>query len=80
LAEVGADYDVPVLLRCKDEEALARALFVEADSWIGLEGAVAVAELLDLPIFKGRKVLLPYGDAEENTNHQLKQLILHFEL
>jgi hypothetical protein len=79
LAEVGADYGVPVLLRCRAEEELARALFVEADSWIGLEGEVAAPELFELPIFKDRKVLLPYGNAEEMT-HQLKQLILHFEI
>jgi hypothetical protein len=52
---------------------------VEADGWIGLEDEVAVPELLELPIFKDRKVLLPYGNAEEMT-HQLKQLILHFEI
>lgn len=80
LAEVGADYNVPVLLRCSAEEELARALFVEADTWISLEGAVAVAELLELPIFKGRRVLLPYGNSEEMTHHQLKDLILHFEI
>jgi hypothetical protein len=80
LAEVGVDYGVPVLLRCRAEEDLARALFVEADTWIGLEEAVAVPELLELPIFKGRKVLLPYGNSEEMTHHQLKELILHFEI
>jgi hypothetical protein len=53
---------------------------VEADTWISLEGAVAVPELLELPIFKGRKVLLPYGNSEEMTHHQLKDLILHFEI
>jgi hypothetical protein len=79
LAEVGVDYGVPVLLRCSMEEELARALFVEADTWIGLEGAVAVAELLEMPIFAGRQVLLPYGNAEEWNQHQLKQLILHLE-
>lgn len=80
LAEVGVDYAVPVLLRCSAEEDLARALFVAADTWIGLEGAVAVPELLELPIFKGRKVLLPYGNAQDMTHHQLKELILHFEI
>ncbi|WP_141730992.1 hypothetical protein [Oligoflexus tunisiensis] len=80
LAEVGVDYGVPVLLRCTSEEELARALFVEADTWIGLEAAVAVPELLELPIFENRQVLLPYGNAEEWTRHQLKQLILHIEI
>lgn len=80
LAEVGADYAVPVLLRCHAEEDLARALFVQADTWIALEGAMAVPELLELPIFRNRKVLLPYGNSDEMTHHQLKQLILHFEI
>lgn len=80
LAEVGADYEVPVLLRCHAEEELARALFVQADTWIGLEGDVAVPELLELPIFKNRKVLLPYGNAFELTQYPLKDLILHFEI
>ncbi len=77
LAEVGVDYGVPVLLRCRTEDDLARALFVEADSWIGLEGVVAVPELLELPVFKDRKVLLPAGNSDEIFHHQLKQLILH---
>lgn len=62
LAEVGADYEVPVLLRCAAENELARALFVKAKTWIGLEGAVAVPELLELPIFDGRKIIILHSE------------------
>lgn len=78
LVEVGVDYEVSVFLRCANEEDLARALFVEADCWIAPLGAVAVPELLEMPIFRDRKVLMPAARATL-VPHHLKQMILHFE-
>lgn len=79
LAEVGVDYGVPALLRCHTEEALARALFIKADVWIGLEGPMAEPSLLELPIFCQRKVLLPCRDRDFPIPHQLQHIILHLE-
>ena len=79
LTEVGQDYGVTVLLRCSHEDELARALFVQADTLIGLEEDVAVSELLELPIFKDRQVLLCKTDREIPMVHALKQIFLHLE-
>ncbi len=81
LAEVGHDYAVPVLLRCTSDEDLARAVFVQAETVISLEGVLATPELLELEIFKGRRVLMKYapGNGEVPIPFNLKQLILHLE-
>jgi hypothetical protein len=79
LTEVGQDYGVTALLRCSHEDELARALFVQAETLIGLEDEVAVPGLLDLPIFKDRQVLFCKTNFEILKAHPLKQIFLHLE-
>ncbi|MCX6128784.1 MAG: hypothetical protein NTX25_06935 [Proteobacteria bacterium] len=58
LCEIGGDYGVPALLHCHDEAELAKALFVQAETCLMLLGKLAEPQLLELPIFHKRTVLI----------------------